>query len=271
MNRLVLVLWGAALTAPLAPTRLTAQAPAPWGPAGATRVLMLDLVRPSFDGLDLSFPSPMLYGGIRWPLNPAWGIVGEIPLALFAVQGQSATLLGNPYVGVDYAAVEGRGLMGGVGARLPLASESGDFGGFAQVVAAIGDFDRFEAWIEDQWALTGRVGWRTRTEGGLSAGFTIGGTFLSPKDSDQELLADYRADVGYRERRVAIGAEFTGRAILTEPDLDVGQRTVHQLTLGAGVGIGPVWPRAFVRIPLDADLKDSNFSMALGLAGSWMF
>ena len=257
--------------AALVPAGLAAQAAAPWGPVDATRAVTFDLVRPSFDGLDLSFPSPMLYGGLRWPLTPTWGIVAEIPVALFAGEGRSATLLGNPYVGVDYDTPAGRGLVGSLGARLPLAREGGDFAGLAQVIAAIGDFDRFEAWIEDQWALAGHVGWRTRWQSGLSAGFTIGGTLWSPKNSDEELLADYRADVGYREPRLAIGAEFTGRAILTESGLNVGQRTVHQLSVGVGVALGPVWPRGFVRLPLDADLKDSGFSTAFGLGATWVF
>lgn len=271
MTRDTLTLAGLALGASLVSTDLPGQTPAPWGPPRPDRVVTLDAVRPGFDGLDLSFPSPMLYGGVRWPVSSTLGVVAEVPLALFASEGFSATLLGNPYVGIDHTPVAASGLVGRLGARLPVATESGDFNGFAQVLAALGDYDRFEAWVEDLWAVAGQLGWRARAASGLGGGFTIGGTLLAPKDADKEVLADYRADVGYRDDRVAVGAEFTGRALLSEPDLDVGQRTIHQLTVGAGVALGSVWPRVFVRIPVDADLKDADFDMAFGVGVSWVF
>ncbi len=270
MTRHTLALTGMAVGISFASAGLLAQAPAPWGPRNADRALTIDAVRPSFDGLDLSFPSPMLYGGVRWPVSPTVGLVAEFPLALFATQGSSATLIGNPYVGIDYVAGP-RGLVAQLGGRLPAATEGGDFGGIAQAIAGLADYDRFEAWIEDLWAASGRVGWRARPERGLGGGFTIGATLLSPKNADKEVLADYRADIGYNDERFAVGAEFTGRAILSEPDLGVGERTIHQLTVGAGVALGPVWPRAFVRIPLDADLKDAGFNTAFGLGVSWVF
>jgi hypothetical protein len=271
MTRYVLALTGIALAVLLAPANAHAQSPAPWGPPEADRVVTLDVVRPSFDGLDLSFPSPMLYGGVRWPLSPTVGIAAEVPLALFATQGSSATLLGNPYLGIDYAAAGPRGLVARLGGRPPIATESGDFGGVAQVIAGLADYDRFQAWIEDLWSAAGHLGWRARPERGLGGGFTIGATLLSPKGADKEVLGDYRADVEYRDQRFAVGAELTGRAILSEQGLGVGDRTIHQLTVGVGVALGPVWPRAFLRIPVDADLKDAGFNTAFGVGVSWVF
>lgn len=242
-----------------------AQVVAPWGHPPEARTVALDVVRPQFDGLDLSFPSPMLYGTVRWPVSGALSFVGELPLALFSTQGASATVLGNFYVGIEQVPAGGSGFVAAVGARLPIASESGDFGGFGQTFAALGDFDRLEAWGEDTWALTGRVGRRWGTSGSLQTGFSVGATYWAPDRLENELLADYRAHAAYRAEKVSVGVEFTGRAIVTESDLSLGERTIHQLTLGIGLDLGRLWPSASLRVPLDSDLKDSSFNNALGL------
>jgi hypothetical protein len=246
--------------------QVPAPAQAPWGPSGDSRSLSVEAIRASFDDIDLSFPSPILYLGGRFPLGDGVTLVADVPLALLAARGASATVLGNPYVGVTLGTGSGSG--GDLGLRVPLASESGDLFGSGQSLAAFADFDRFEAWPEDFTSASGHVTYRKLSPGGLQTGIAVGASLWAPRDRDNELLADYRADLGYREQRFALAAEFTGRAVLTESDLSVGERTFHQFAVGAGVALGRVWSTLFVRFPLDDDLKRTGFNSAVGVAAA---
>ena len=255
----------------LAGVRAAAQSAAPWGPDPAGRLVSIDLARPSWDGADLSVASGLLYGGVRVPVSSGLAVVGQVPYARFGVDEASGAVIGNLYVGMEGGSSGPRGARWDLGVRLPTTSESGDFDGFAGVLAALSDFDRAEAWLDEVWAATGHVGYRSVSAGGLQAGFAVGGTLWSSQNGDDEVLADYRAHLAYRQEAVAIGAEFTGRALLTESDVDFSERTIHQLTIGVGVRAGPLWPRAFLRIPLDADLKDAGLNQVFGIGADWRF
>jgi hypothetical protein len=248
-----------------ATTALAAQSIPPWGAPTPARLISLDFARPSWDGADLDAATGLLYGGLRVPVSGSLSVVGEMPFARFGVTGGSGTVVGNLYVGIEHAPAEPSGVIADVGVRLPTASESGDLGGAAGILAAFSDFDRAEAWLDELRASRSR---RVSPH-----------TSVSPPGSRQDVvsasrattnLADYRAHAAYRQAKMAIGAELTGRAILTESG-SFGERTLHQLTLGVGVATGPVWPRAFLRIPLDADLKDTGLNQVFGIAIDWRF
>ena len=251
-------------------TGLAAQNYPPWGAPTPARLMSLDYARPSWDGASLDAATGLLYGGLRVPVSGSLSIVGEAPFARFGVDGGSGTVVGNLYVGVEQAAAGPAGVIADLGVRLPTVSESGDFDGFAAPLAAFSDFDRAEAWLDELWAVRGHVGYRQTSPGGFMAGLAIGGTLWASQQSEDEVLADYRAHAGYRQAKVAVGAELTGRAILTESG-SFGERTIHQLTLGVGVAAGPLWPRAFLRVPLDAELKDTGLNQVFGLAVDWRF
>lgn len=251
-------------------TALAAQSLPPWGAPTPARLISFDFARPSWDGADLDATTGLLYGGLRVPVTGSLSVVGEMPFARFGVTGGSGTVVGNVYVGIEHAPSQPSGMIADLGVRLPTASESGDFGGTAAILAAFSDFDRAEAWLDELWAARGRVGYRHTSPGGFAAGFSLGGTLWSSQQGDDEVLADYRAHAAYRQAKLAVGAELTGRAILTESG-SFGERTLHQLTLGVGVAAGPVWPRAFLRVPLDADLKDTGLNQVFGIGIDWRF
>jgi hypothetical protein len=200
-------------------------------------------------------------------------VVGEAPVAYFSSQSVSGavsgTVLGNLYVGVEHA--EPGGFVADAGVRLPTARESGDFGAFAGLTAFLADFDRAEAWIDQTWAARGHIGYRHAPPGELEMGIRAGVTTWFLEGADDEVLGDYRAHAVYRHKSVAIGAEFTGRAILTASGGDFASRSIHQMTLGLGLQAGAVWPRASLRIPIDDDLKDAGLNHALGIAIDWRF
>lgn len=252
-------------------TGAAAQRVSPWSPLDGRRSLGLDLARSGWDGLDQSFVSGQVYASLRVPVTPTLTVVGEVPYARLAAEGFSGSAIGNLYVGIERAATESAGMFADLGVRLPTASQSGDLGGQASFLAAFSDFDRAEAWLDELWAAQGHIGYRRLTPGGFESGFAIGGTLWSSGQGEDEVLADYRVFAVYHQAPMTIGAEFTGRAILTESGLDFGQRTIHQLTLGAGLAVGALRPRLSVRIPLDADLKDGGLNHVLGLGVEWRF
>ena len=55
---------------------------------------------------------------------------------------------------------------------------------------------------------------------------------------------------------VELAAGLSGVMILTEDDLDLGDRTIHQLHAGASLDLGALRPGIQVRRPLDEDLED---------------
>src|SRR5512134_1719055 len=127
--------------------RLPAQELGPWGPVPA-RAFSLELARPGLEDVNLSFASFLFYPRVRAPVSVSVAVVGELPFARLGVDDidVSGTILGNPYVGVEFVGVDG--FEAGVGLRIPLGSEGGDLGSVGAIFAALADFDRFEAWIE---------------------------------------------------------------------------------------------------------------------------
>ena len=234
--RIVIGLLVAGLGAATAPA---AQSLPPWGAPTPARLISLDFARPSWDGADLDAATGLVYGGLRVPVSGSLSIVGEVPFARFGTTDQSGTVVGNLYVGIEQAAAGSSGVIADLGVRLPTSNESGDFGGFAAPVAAYSDFDRAEAWLDELWAARGHVGYRHTSPGGFTAGFALGATLWASEQGEDEVLGDYRAHAAYRQETLAVGAELTGRAILTASG-SFGERTVHQLTLGVGVATGPV-------------------------------
>lgn len=247
--------------------RLPAQELGPWGPVPA-RAFSLELARPGLEDVNLSFASFLFYPRVRAPVSVSVAVVGELPFARLGVDDidVSGTILGNPYVGVEFVGVDG--FEAGVGLRIPLGSEGGDLGSVGAIFAALADFDRFEAWIEKTAAFKGRVGYCSRSPTGFQGCGGVGMMAYKPRfndaNSETEVFADYRFNAAYREARLAVGAEFTGRYFVSASGAEVGQRTFHQLAFGMGAGLGRVWPTLAIRIPLDDNLK-AAFSTVLEL------
>lgn len=259
----------AALIAGVCATGASAQGVPPWGPPPGSRGVSLEVLRPSWDGPDLDVASGLLYATVRVPISGVMTVIGEAPLAYFSLQSVSSTVLGNLYVGVEHA--EAGGFVADGGVRLPTASESGNLGSFGGALAFFSDFDRGEAWTDRAWAVRGHVGYRHAPPGELETGIRAGMTAWLLDEGDNEVFGDYRAHAVYRHGKVALGGEFTGRAILTASGGDFASRTVHQATLAASVAVGAARPRVSLRFPIDADLKDFGLNHVLGIGLDWTF
>jgi len=132
------------------------------------------------------------------------------------------------------------------------------------------DFDRAEAFIPDVITLTGRGNYYRKSASNVVFRLRGGPTlWLDAGDSvdESEFFLDYNALIGYEGAQFSLMGGFTGRLIVSEKDLDLGERTIHQLGAAASLNLGVVHPGIHVRFPLDDDLNsiiDFVFGLNLG-------
>jgi hypothetical protein len=200
--------------------------------------------------------------------------VGELPFTYASIDDgfidESAGAFGNIYVGI-----EGRGsesaARGEFGVRLPLAPSEGD-GALAAEVGQYADLvNRWEAYLPDVLSIHAAVDYKSRTTPGLGLRLRLAPVlWIDTGDAlrdDVELWALYSAQAWYDGERVAVGAGFSGRLLATETDLDLGERTFHEVGMFVSLLFGRFQPGAQLRIPLDEDLSDAlnpSVSVSLG-------
>lgn len=246
-------------------TAAGAQVFQPWGDP-APRAVSLDVFRPAFDGGGTSTFTTINQIGLRFSTG-SMVVVAELPIVLAKVDGaqSGATLIGNPLLGVS--SDPNRSFIGGLAVRIPVVSVSTLEKGFAQEVGVIGDFADLEAYAEDVLTIQGTAGYRYRTPEHLALRLAVRPTFMAPTGSnnaDSELLLDYGVQVGYETSGYTAGMVFNGRAIVTEPGLSFGERTVHELLLGGSVIAGQWRPGVILRVPMDSEL-DNVLQPSIGI------
>lgn len=235
-----------------------AGAQSPVADPGPGTAFWVQLQRPSLES-DIS--SLLLDAGGQLRLGSRSLLVLRVPVAHVAEDlppGFSATLIGNPYIGLRQrtgnADFE-------VGARMPIVNDDGSTAA-PSLVGILADYDQFEAYVPDVLSLYLRLGMASAPASGSGpvTRIRIGPTVFVPRTDDPsdetEVMADYSGYLGYRTARVEAGAAITGRFMVTVDGGSLGERTVHQLTLGGSLRGGRIRPHAFVRLPLDDDLKE---------------
>ena len=108
------------------------------------------------------------------------------------------------------------------------------------------NWQRFTRALARRRSVSGVV-WRLR--GGPLVWLGRGG-------NDTELLLHYSGQVGYESGQISVLGGLTGRAVVTEGDANLGERTLHQLGAAMAFGSGTVRPGFHVRLPVDRDLTD---------------
>lgn len=262
-----------AILAAISATPAAAQILQPYGDPLPGKAIELEIMKPSFDGGDFTFTTSADFLAVRWPVSARTRLVGEVPFvhASPSGSGTSSDLLGNFYVGLrrDGAPGPGGSWSTELGVRLPTANVWGD-NDFAILVGLFSAFQRYEAVLDDTWAVRLAGTYRKLRPDGLAIRAGLGSVLLLPggdAGGDSELFADYGLQVGYEQARYQLGAAFTGRAIITEGNIDFGERTQHDLAFGASTRFGRFHPGVYVRIPLDDELNDLlNHVLGLRLA-----
>ncbi|UCC71836.1 MAG: hypothetical protein JSV86_15885 [Gemmatimonadota bacterium] len=250
-----------------------------WLEPHGDRVAYLEILKPSFeDGDDIAFLTSAWYLSTRVALSDNIAVVGEVPFAYakidseFTEESQSGTTIGNIYAGLELTGGASK-FFGEFGVRVPLASDEGD-GGLASEAGFLADYvDRAEAFLPNVLSIHAAVNYRLRQENGVGVRFRLAPLLWIDTESDGaevELWTLYSAQVWYNGEMVAVGGGFSGRALLTEEDLDFGERSFHQICLAANLILGRFQPGVQLRVPVDKDYSDIvNTVVGLSVGYRW--
>lgn len=245
-----------------------------WAPDGHDdeRSIGFELFKPSLDESGISFTSSGLFLSVRWPLSERILLVGEAPFAYGSFEeveeengyGESDFAMGNPYLGIEIRGEE-TPVVGHLGVRVPLAPDD-------NVGTAIGwwsDFiSRVDAFWTDMVPVTGGITYRTDYDAGFVVHVHGGGQvwFYTDGDETADVWGRYSAQVGYEAERFSLYGGFAGRILVTEEDLDFGERTLEELGLSARIGSGAVQPTFHFRLSLDdfwGEMLEYSFGVGL--------
>jgi len=249
-----------------------AAAQSPWLVPRSDRAVHLEILKPSFkDGDEFTFTTLGVFLSGRFAVGENIVLVGELPFANVGVGDgidESESAVGNIYLGAEFGGTGSRAF-GEFGVRLPLMKEA-DYFGF--VFWLMDPVDRWEAFLHEVASVRAAVNYRYAAPTGLVVGFRLAPVlWIDVGESladDVELFGLYGAHAGYEAANVAVVGGFSGRAIITEEDADLGERTFHEFVLAASYGLGRWWPGLQMRVPLDEDLTDTigpAFSLSLAV------
>jgi len=253
--------------------------------------LAIEILKPDFESgfgafgfglVDYDFLSSAMFLSGRFSMGDNLVFVGEFSFVYAKVnvinfnfstgetfdgQSDSETTIGNPYLGVEFSKPNST-IFTELGLRLPITPDNkfvaGEFG-------VLSDFDRFEAFTPDILTLTIKINSRRKSASKVVTRLRGGPTLFlntSGNGGDTEMFFDYSAQVGYEGEKVNILCGLTGRLLVSEDDLNFGQRTFHQITLAASLNSGQLQPGVLLRFPLDDDLQriiNYVFGLTLGI------
>ena len=127
----------------------------------------VEILKPSLDAGDLTFPSSIWFFSGRWALSNDLILVADIPLAFAEpdVEGFATDMdsdMGNIYVGVDWRGTSPQ-FFGELGVRLPTVGD----GSFATAIGAFTELvDRLEAFVPDLFAVQAAANYLRRYPSG---------------------------------------------------------------------------------------------------------
>jgi hypothetical protein len=222
--------------------------------------LSLSVMKPNFEDGGFSFATAAMNLGGRIHLSESTLLVADIPFARGGIDeaeefggAASSSTIGNPYVGIELRRPSGWSWA--VGGRIPLQHEFGE-DDYATLIGIIGDIDRSDAYLSKVMALSGSARYDVRTPDGFTARFQLGPIVDVPFGDeadmeDPEVMAAYTAMLGYASSALELSAGWVGRALMTESDLEDGERSIDHLVAELAIGSARVQPVIGVRRPLD--------------------
>jgi hypothetical protein len=223
----------------------------PAGSGGAVEV-----TKPFFEEAD-DLSSLIFRGTFFMEVGARSSLFASVPLVYASSDGTSSTMLGNPEVGIALRTEDGEAL-GSVSLTLPLAQEASN-DDFATMVGFLADNLHADRYGSEVFSVNGMLTPGTTLENGARLGFKVGASVWIPTGDDggdAEIFARYGAFFSHSGSSVRFAAELNGFAIVSEDDLSVSARTLHELALSVGRASGSTRPEVFVRVPLDEDTRD---------------
>lgn len=233
-----------------------------WIPRDRDRSITIAAVRPSLEVVDENF-SPVVTLTARLPLGARIGCVAELSYAHLAtgedfmvpVSGVPGTAFGNPYLGLEWHPSESP-LFAELGVRAPVMGDGEPGAGFLGQRSNVMFLEAFQPkMVSIQTAINLRevtashMAYRLRLSPtvAIPTQRTLPYSFL-PRET--ELFAIYSWQIGYEGALARVGGALSGRALLTEDNGNLGQRTQNQIEFHADFGSGAIRPGFDLRLPL---------------------
>ncbi len=231
-------------------------------PGTPQKGVWLEISHPDVEVFEVSAPSTAWYASGRYPLAPRFWGVAELPFAYgklnrpAGVESDGSTVLGNPYLGIEYALTDRIQLE--AGGRLPLTTA--DEQSFGDVVGFLADPLRGEAFMQDVVPISGGVvfhhglagGVDLRARGGLTSLFWRGDDDLG----ETMTALDYGVMALVPRGAARFGGGVTGRWDVSADEDGFAENSLHQLGLNADYAFGRMRPGITLRVPLDSDYRD---------------
>ncbi len=232
----------------------------------------LEWARSEFDSWDeLNFFTSAFYLSGRVAVADRVRVVGELPISYYNAtnrytdKNSSEVVLGNPYLGMEVGRI-GNSTWGELGVRFPVAPTNNE----AVYTGFYSDYDRCEAFMADVMSITAIGNYQLSNATGFTARLRGGPAFLidtgNVQSDEVEVYGIYSLQGWYDAAPLRVGANVTGRILASEKDLDLGERTTHQVGLSIIGRLDNFEPGVHVRAPLDSDLNnilDYGFGLSL--------
>jgi len=224
-------------------------------------MVMLEFQKPNLStNAEFGFLTMAYIASARIAVAETFSLVGEVPFANISRDGyESDNGFGNIYVGLENTR---RDFYGEFGIRIPTAADSP-----STLIGAVSDLDRWEAWLEDTWAIIGGMNYRHIPEGGAGprARLVLAG-WIPTQGDDIELFGIYALQLLYKKKGGEFSMGFNGRLWLTE-DGSYAQRSSHQFGLSASQTFGQFRPGLQFKVPMEEGMADLvDFTIGLTLA-----
>ncbi len=207
-------------------------------------------------GDGFSWYTSVIRGRLVTPIGESTAFVADWGVSLAGVGSESDATLANPELGITFIDDDGAS-SGFVSVILPLAKTIGEEGGFgfggSTATAILSDPIWLERFAPDLLSLNAGITPSSAIGDGDATrlNYELTGSFLMPTEDggENEFFARYGFGISHALESVRLRADVNGIAVLSEGDLDFGERTIHELFLGIeGVDGGPGF---FVKVPLD--------------------
>jgi hypothetical protein len=240
----------------------------------------IETFRPQFSDDELEFVGATGSGFVtaRLPLASRFALIADLPFARAAwdVDGTanvaaSESLIGNPFVGVDWQTSER--FSAELGLRLPTLAEpedAEDLGVLAPMVVGLAaEIERMEAFTPEVLGIYAAGSYRAPLTSSLTASVRANTALLTGEGAAEDVLLGYTGQLWYTAGRADLGAGVTGRWNITEDGLGQ-ERATHQAILGGGYTVGRVRPGLQIRLPLDGAMKNlTGFTAGFSLGYSF--
>ncbi|MEX2572544.1 MAG: hypothetical protein WD737_14685 [Gemmatimonadota bacterium] len=229
-------------------------------PSTPEKGIWVESTHTRFEELDVDLPSTVWFFSGRLPLTHGFSAVVDVPFSYARIEdaeagNESSTTFGNPYVGLELAALQDVSFE--LGMRLPL--NTADEESFADMVAFVADPLRPEAFLEDVVPVTAAAtieralpaGFGIRARGGVTGLFDT-----SEESEDAEAAVDYGLVGAYTTGPVQMALGAVGRWYASSDEGDFAENSLHHAALSADVDLGGVRPGVSLRVPLDSEYRD---------------